>query len=156
MNNKIKLLYLGFHLNAIMLIIFNFSSEELVSLDVWFNGLILSFQPVSLTNRETMARIKNCITALVSTKVMLDDSSIMFAYEESLKYETVKELLDPEAMFDIAFLAQHRINDILGRWTVMVSFFPISNPSTSGVDNSKTIVDFDETWNILNSWPGIT
>lgn len=34
MNNKIKLLYLGFHLNAIMLIIFNFSSEELVSLDV--------------------------------------------------------------------------------------------------------------------------
>lgn len=62
-----------------------------------------------------MARIKNCITALVSTKVMLDDSSIMFAYEESLKYETVKELLDPEAMFDIAFLAQHRINDILGR-----------------------------------------
>ncbi|KOB67585.1 Exosome complex exonuclease RRP4 [Operophtera brumata] len=39
--------------------------------------------------------------ALVSSKVMLDDTSIMFAYEESLKYENVKEILDPEAMFDI-------------------------------------------------------
>lgn len=45
--------------------------------------------------------------------MMLDDTSIMFAYEESLKYEDVKDLLDPEAMLDVAFLAQHRINTVM-------------------------------------------
>ncbi|XP_026323996.1 exosome complex component RRP4 [Hyposmocoma kahamanoa] len=73
----------------------------------------IDLQPVSRTDRETMARVKNCITALVASKMMLDDTSIMFAYEESLKYDNVKELLDPEAMLDIAFLTQHRINNIM-------------------------------------------
>ncbi|CAG9783170.1 unnamed protein product [Diatraea saccharalis] len=70
-------------------------------------------QPVTRSDRETMARIKNCIAALVASKMMLDDTSIMFAYEESLKYESVKDLLDPEAMLDVAFLTQHRINNIM-------------------------------------------
>ncbi|XP_068628494.1 exosome complex component RRP4 [Battus philenor] len=69
-------------------------------------------QPVSISDRETMARIKNCIAALVASKMMLDDTSIMFAYEESMNYENVKDLLDPEAMLDIAFLTQHRINNV--------------------------------------------
>ena len=71
------------------------------------------FQPVSKSDRETMARVKNCIAALVASKIMLDDTSIMFAYEQSLKYESVRELLDPEVMLDIAFLTQTRINDIM-------------------------------------------
>ncbi|XP_047028262.1 exosome complex component RRP4 [Helicoverpa zea] len=70
-------------------------------------------QTVSRTDRETMARVKNCISALVASKIMLDDTSIMFAYEESLKYDDVKDLLDPEAMLDIAFLTQHRINYVV-------------------------------------------
>lgn len=61
-------------------------------------------------NRDTMARIRNCISALVAAKMMLDDTSIMAAYEESMKYDRAKELLDPEAMLDIAFLTQHRIH----------------------------------------------
>lgn len=69
-------------------------------------------QPVGKSERETMARVKNCILALVASKMMLDDTSIMFAFEESLKYDNVKELLDPEAMLDVAFLTQHRINII--------------------------------------------
>lgn len=60
-----------------------------------------------------MARLKNCIAALVASKMMLDDSSIMFAYEESLRYDDVKELLDPEVMLDVAFLTQHRLNSIM-------------------------------------------
>lgn len=60
-----------------------------------------------------MARVRNCIAALVASKMLLDDTSIMFAYEESLKYDNVKELLDPEAMLDVAFLTQHRINNVL-------------------------------------------
>ncbi|XP_059047506.1 exosome complex component RRP4 [Achroia grisella] len=70
-------------------------------------------QIVSRTDREAMARVKNCIAALVASKMMLDDTSIMFAYEESLKYDSVKDLLDPEAMLEIAFLTQHRIINIM-------------------------------------------
>ncbi|XP_053600741.1 exosome complex component RRP4 [Plodia interpunctella] len=70
-------------------------------------------QPISRSDREAMARVKNCIAALVASKMMLDDTSIMFAYEESLKYDAVKDLLDPEAMLDVAFLTQHRINNIM-------------------------------------------
>lgn len=55
--------------------------------------------------------MKNCIAALASSKMMLDDLSITYAYEESFKYPHVKHLLDPEAMLDVAFLTQHRIND---------------------------------------------
>lgn len=60
-----------------------------------------------------MARVRNCISALVASKMMLDDTSITFAYEESLKYDAVKDILNPEAMLNIAFLTQHRINEIL-------------------------------------------
>lgn len=60
-----------------------------------------------------MARVKNCIAALAASKMMLDDTSIQTAYEESLKYGRAKELLDPEAMLDVAFLTQHRLNNML-------------------------------------------
>lgn len=69
-------------------------------------------QAISKSDRETAARVKNCISALVASKMMLDDTSIMFAFEESLKYESVRELLNPEAMLDVAFMTQHRINNI--------------------------------------------
>ncbi|CAG9575615.1 unnamed protein product [Danaus chrysippus] len=69
-------------------------------------------QAVKRSDREIIARVKNCISALVASKMMLDDTSIMFAFEQSLKYDNVKELLDPEAMLDIAFLTQHMLNDI--------------------------------------------
>ncbi|KAF7268793.1 exosome complex component Rrp4 [Rhynchophorus ferrugineus] len=59
--------------------------------------------------REAMARTRNCILALAENKMMLFDTSIVFAYEESLKY-SVAELLLPEAMIDVALLTQHRIH----------------------------------------------
>lgn len=55
-----------------------------------------------------IARTRNCILALAQGKIMLYDTSIMYAYEESLKYE-VKELLVQEAMFDVAILTQQRL-----------------------------------------------
>ncbi|KAI8429655.1 hypothetical protein MSG28_000234 [Choristoneura fumiferana] len=70
-------------------------------------------QPVSRADRETMSRVKNCIAALVASDVKLDATSINFAYEESLKYESVKEFLEPEAMLDVAFLTQHRIKSFM-------------------------------------------
>lgn len=59
--------------------------------------------------RETIARLKNCIEALAQCKMMLYDTSILYAYEESLKYD-VKELLIPEAIVDIGILTQERIS----------------------------------------------
>lgn len=62
-----------------------------------------------LSEREVIARTRNCILALAQSKIMLYDTSIMYAYEESLKYEP-KELLVPEAMFDVAILTQQRLS----------------------------------------------
>ncbi|KAJ8934588.1 hypothetical protein NQ314_013264 [Rhamnusium bicolor] len=59
-------------------------------------------------DRETISRIRNCILALTQSKMMLYDTSILYAYEESLKY-SVAELLIPEAMVDVALLTQQRL-----------------------------------------------
>jgi len=56
-----------------------------------------------------MARVRNCILALAQSFMMLYDTSIIFAYEESLKY-AVHELLLSEAMVDVAILTQHRLS----------------------------------------------
>lgn len=73
--------------------------------------MCITLQEDRLSDRESIARLKNCIAALVASKMMLDYNSITYAYEESFKYPNVKDLLDPEAMLDVAFLTQHRIND---------------------------------------------
>lgn len=59
--------------------------------------------------REAMGRVRNCILALAQSYMMLFDTSIVFAYEESLKY-SVAEMLLPETMVDVAVLAQHRLS----------------------------------------------
>ncbi|XP_050501309.1 exosome complex component RRP4 isoform X2 [Diabrotica virgifera virgifera] len=59
--------------------------------------------------REIIGRLRNCVLALTQSKMMLYDTSILYAYEESLKY-SVAELLIPEAMVDVAFLTQHRLS----------------------------------------------
>lgn len=59
--------------------------------------------------RETIGRLRNCILALAQSKILLFDTSIIYAYEESLKY-TVAELLIPENMLDISILTKERIH----------------------------------------------
>ncbi|KXJ69729.1 hypothetical protein RP20_CCG026004 [Aedes albopictus] len=65
-------------------------------------------ESISKQDREVISRLRNCILALANCKMLLYDTSILYAYEESLKYE-VHELLHQEAMFDIAFLTQHKL-----------------------------------------------
>lgn len=65
-------------------------------------------EPVPRADREVIVRLRNCILALSNCKMMLYDTSIQYAYDESLKYD-LDELLKQEAIFDIAFLTQHRI-----------------------------------------------
>lgn len=61
---------------------------------------------VTKQDRETIARLKNCILALAHCKMMLYDTSILFAYEESLKYD-VHEVLHQEIMCDVAFMTTY-------------------------------------------------
>ncbi|XP_065068427.1 exosome complex component RRP4-like [Rhopilema esculentum] len=47
---------------------------------------------ISKRDREVIARLRNCISCLAESKVLLYDTSILYAYEASLKFP-VKELL---------------------------------------------------------------
>lgn len=63
---------------------------------------------IPLSDRKVISRLRNCILALAHCKMVLYDTSILYAYEESMKYE-VHELMNQEAIFDIGFLTQHRL-----------------------------------------------
>lgn len=71
-------------------------------------GFTQNLEAVPKSDREAIVRIKNCILALSSCYVMIYDTSIMLAYEESLKYE-VKELLHQDIMHEIGFNAKQRL-----------------------------------------------
>ncbi|KAH8299860.1 hypothetical protein KR044_007103 [Drosophila immigrans] len=66
---------------------------------------------VPRSEREVIARLRNCILALAKCKLMLYDTSIQYAYEESLKYEP-RELLQQHVMFDIGQQTQARLRDV--------------------------------------------
>lgn len=72
-------------------------------------GFAQNLETIPKADRETIIRIKNCIQALASCYVMIYDTSIMFAYDESMKYE-VKELLNEEIMYEIGFYAKQRLS----------------------------------------------
>lgn len=63
---------------------------------------------MSRGEREVIARLRNCILSLSQSKMMLYDSSISYAYEESQKY-SISDLLNPEAMVDVALLTLQRL-----------------------------------------------
>lgn len=63
---------------------------------------------VPRADREVITRLMNCILALAACNMILFDTSIWYAYQESMKYET-QELLTQEAIFDVAFLTQHKL-----------------------------------------------
>lgn len=65
-------------------------------------------EAVSKPEREVIARLRNCILALAQSKMMIYDTSIVIAFEESQKYSP-KELLIPEAMVDVALLTQQKL-----------------------------------------------
>jgi hypothetical protein len=48
---------------------------------------LLAYQVVPRPDREVIARLRNCILALANCKMMLYDTSILYAFEESQKYQ---------------------------------------------------------------------
>lgn len=47
----------------------------------------LSLQPVSLADREVISRLRNCVVSLVTQRMMLYDTSILYCYEASLPHQ---------------------------------------------------------------------
>lgn len=64
---------------------------------------------VPLADRKVIARLRNCIVALANCKMMLYDTTIQYAFDESMKYKE-SELLQPEPMLDVCVLTQQRLH----------------------------------------------
>ena len=65
-------------------------------------------ESVNKSDRETIVRIKNCISCLAACYTMIYDTSVMLAYEESLKYDA-KDLLNEDIMYEIGFNSKQRL-----------------------------------------------
>lgn len=46
-------------------------------------------QPVSLSDREVISRLRNCLLALAAHKVLLYDTSVLYCYEASLTHQVL-------------------------------------------------------------------
>ncbi|XP_064027208.1 exosome complex component RRP4 isoform X3 [Pogoniulus pusillus] len=50
-------------------------------------GFTTNLEPVPLSDREVISRLRNCVVALVTEKLMLFDTSILYCYEASLPHQ---------------------------------------------------------------------
>ncbi|KAL5012542.1 hypothetical protein ScPMuIL_011093 [Solemya velum] len=70
-------------------------------------GYDQDLQPVTKGDRQTVARLRNCILAQAAHGMMLFDTGILYTYEASLKYP-VKDIMKPEVMTEIIEITNHR------------------------------------------------
>ncbi|XP_063972257.1 uncharacterized protein LOC135160041 [Diachasmimorpha longicaudata] len=76
-------------------------------------GFTQDLTRVSQEDREVCARLRNCVLILSHCNILLTDTSVTYAYEESWKY-TCSQLLQPEAIgseMDACFAAFDRDGD---------------------------------------------
>ncbi|CAL7947985.1 unnamed protein product [Xylocopa violacea] len=72
-------------------------------------GFTQDLSRIPQANREVCARLRNCILILAHfCNIQLTDTSVTYAYEESMKYK-VSELLEPEVMMDVSLLTHRRL-----------------------------------------------
>ncbi|KAL7301286.1 exosome complex component RRP4 [Trichogramma pretiosum] len=71
-------------------------------------GFTQDYSRIDQENREVCARLQNCIRCLVKSNILLSDTSVTYAYEESMKYE-IKELIQDEVQFNVALLTHQRL-----------------------------------------------
>lgn len=71
-------------------------------------GFTQDFSRVPESNREVCIRLRNCITILAQCNMLLTDTSVTYAYEESMKYK-VNQLAEPEAMINVSLLTHQRL-----------------------------------------------
>ncbi|XP_015512290.1 exosome complex component RRP4 isoform X1 [Neodiprion pinetum] len=73
-------------------------------------GFAQDLSRIPQQDREMCARLRNCILALARSNILLTDTSVIYAYDESTKY-SANELLQPEAALDVALLTQQRLGE---------------------------------------------
>ncbi|XP_072816396.1 exosome complex component RRP4 isoform X2 [Vicugna pacos] len=71
-------------------------------------GFIANLEPVSLADREVISRLRNCIVSLVTQRMLLYDTSILYCYEASLPHQ-IKDILKPEVMEEIVMETRQRL-----------------------------------------------
>ncbi|XP_056603123.1 exosome complex component RRP4 [Triplophysa dalaica] len=71
-------------------------------------GYFTSLEPVSLSDREVISRLRNCLLALSAHKVLLYDTSVLYCYESSLSHQ-IKDILKPEVMEEIVLETRQRL-----------------------------------------------
>ena len=63
-------------------------------------GFYTNLRPIDSKDRETIARLRNCILALAENKMMLYDTTVLYAFEASTGFEA-GELLKPKIKAEI-------------------------------------------------------
>uniref|UniRef100_A0A2K5I5K5 Uncharacterized protein n=1 Tax=Colobus angolensis palliatus TaxID=336983 RepID=A0A2K5I5K5_COLAP len=71
-------------------------------------GFIVNLEPVSLADGEVISRLRNCIISLVTQRMMLYDTSILYCYEASLPHQ-IKDILKPEIIEEIVMETCQRL-----------------------------------------------
>lgn len=71
-------------------------------------GFTQNLEIVAESEREIIARLRNVVLCLSENCTLLWDTSIIYAWEASTKY-SIKELLSPDCMRDVAQLTQQRL-----------------------------------------------
>ncbi|XP_038193286.1 exosome complex component RRP4 isoform X2 [Arvicola amphibius] len=71
-------------------------------------GFIANLEPVALSDREVISRLRNCVVLLVTQRMMLYDTSILYCYEASLAHQ-IKDILKPEVMEEIMLETRQRL-----------------------------------------------
>uniref|UniRef100_A0A8C4SSL7 Exosome component 2 n=1 Tax=Erpetoichthys calabaricus TaxID=27687 RepID=A0A8C4SSL7_ERPCA len=71
-------------------------------------GFVTNTEPVPLSDREVISRLRNCILALSMHKMLLYDTSILYSYESAFHHQ-IKDILKPEIMEEIIEETRRRI-----------------------------------------------
>ncbi|CAH2316017.1 exosome complex component RRP4 [Pelobates cultripes] len=71
-------------------------------------GFVTNLEPISLTDREVISRLRNCILALAAQQMLLYDTSILYCYEASMTH-MIKDILKIEVMEDIVLETRQRL-----------------------------------------------
>ncbi|XP_018414038.1 PREDICTED: exosome complex component RRP4 isoform X2 [Nanorana parkeri] len=71
-------------------------------------GFVTNLEPVSLSDREVISRLRNCILALAAQKMLMYDTSVLYCYEASLAHQ-IKDLLKTEVIEDIVMETRQRL-----------------------------------------------
>ncbi|XP_043093341.1 exosome complex component RRP4 isoform X1 [Puntigrus tetrazona] len=71
-------------------------------------GFYTSMEAVSLSDREVISRLRNCLLALAAHKVLLYDTSVLYCYEASLSHQ-IKDILKPEITEEIILETRQRL-----------------------------------------------